>query len=149
VSCQIILDNKAIWKLMLSKNVNNKKCAPKFVLFSKNLDDFWHRKLTLKVIFRHFFTSSHYTNSQNSMISFDYSSFLANNLSNFVSLPWKLHNRYCHSPESYWSNNHCYINPKQFFKMTTFLLKMTTFSVKGGFHLYLFPFKFPFIYISI
>jgi hypothetical protein len=31
------------------------------------------------------------------MISFDYSWFLAQNLSNFVSLPWKLHNRYCHN----------------------------------------------------
>ena len=30
------------------------------------------------------------------MISFDYSWFLAKKLSNFVSLPWKLHNRYCH-----------------------------------------------------
>ena len=29
-------------------------------------------------------------------ISFDYSWFLAKNLSNLVSLPWKLHNRYCH-----------------------------------------------------
>ena len=34
---------------------------------------------------------------QNSMITFDYSWFLAKNLSNFVSLPWKLYNRYCHS----------------------------------------------------
>ena len=41
----------------------------------------------------------HYTNSQNSMILFDYSGFLAKNLSNFVSLPWKLNNRYCHSPD--------------------------------------------------
>ena len=35
------------------------------------------------------------TNSQNSIILFDYSWFLAENLSNFVSLPWKLHNWYC------------------------------------------------------
>ena len=33
------------------------------------------------------------------MISFDYSWFLAKNISNFVSLPWKLHNRYCHNLE--------------------------------------------------
>ena len=40
---------------MLSKNVNNKKCAPKLVIFnetkendSDDSDDFWHRKLTLK-----------------------------------------------------------------------------------------------------
>ena len=35
-------------------------------------------------------------NSQNSIISFDYSWFSAKNLSNFVFLPWKLHNRHCH-----------------------------------------------------
>ena len=33
-------------------------------------------------------TSRHYSNSQNSIILFDYSWFLAKNLSNFVSLPW-------------------------------------------------------------
>ena len=45
----IILENKVIKKLMLSKNVNNKKCAPKLVFFNKNQDsdDFWHRKLWL------------------------------------------------------------------------------------------------------
>ena len=63
----------------------------------KDSDDFWHRKLTLKVKFWYCLTAPHYTNSQNSMITFDYSWFLAKNLSNFVSLPWKLHNRYCHS----------------------------------------------------
>ena len=31
----------------------------------------------------------------NFLISFDYSGFLAKNLSNIVSLPWNLHNRYC------------------------------------------------------
>ena len=34
---------------------------------------------------------------QLSIISFDYSWFLDKNLSNFVSLPGKLHNRYCHN----------------------------------------------------
>ena len=48
--------NKATEKLMLSKNVNNKKCSPKFIFFDedkieKGLDGFWHRKLTLKVKF--------------------------------------------------------------------------------------------------
>ena len=33
-------------------------------------------------------TAGHYTNSQNSIISFNYSWFLCKNLSNFVSLPW-------------------------------------------------------------
>ena len=41
-------------------------------------------------------TARHYSNSQNLVISFEYSWFLAKNLSNFVSLPWKLHNRKCH-----------------------------------------------------
>ena len=35
--------------------------------------------------------------SQNLVISFEYSWFLTKNLSNFVSLPWKLQNRYCHN----------------------------------------------------
>ena len=39
---------------MLSKNVNNKKCTPKLRFFNekkieKDFDDFWHKKLTLKV----------------------------------------------------------------------------------------------------
>ena len=38
----------------------------------------------------------HYSNSQNLVISFEYSWFLAKILANFVSLPWKLHNRKCH-----------------------------------------------------
>ena len=42
-------------------------------------------------------TARHYSNSQNSIFSFDYSWFLAKNLSNFVSLSWKLYNRYCHN----------------------------------------------------
>ena len=38
---------------MLSKNVNNKKCAAKLIFFNekkieKDLDNFLHRKLTLK-----------------------------------------------------------------------------------------------------
>ena len=42
-------------------------------------------------------TARHYSNSQNLVISFEYSWFLAKNLPNFVSLPWKLHNRKCHN----------------------------------------------------
>ena len=49
--------------MMLSENVNNKKCAPKLVFFKekneKDSDDFWHRKLTLKVKF----STAHYTNN--------------------------------------------------------------------------------------
>ena len=47
-------------------------------------------KLTLKVRFWHFLTCPHYTNSENSMNSFDYIWFFAQNLSNFVFLLWKL-----------------------------------------------------------
>jgi hypothetical protein len=47
-----------------------------------------------EVKFRHFLTPPHYTNLQNSMISFDCRWFRDKKLSNFVYLPWKLHNRY-------------------------------------------------------
>ena len=53
--------------------------------------------MLLKVKFWHFLTARHYSNSQNSIILFDYSWFLPKNLSNFLSLPWKLNNRYCHN----------------------------------------------------
>ena len=47
------LKNKAPQKLKFSKNVNNKKCAPKMISFNEkkieSLDNFRHRKLTLKV----------------------------------------------------------------------------------------------------
>ena len=55
-----------------------------------------------------FLTARHYSNSQNSIVSFDYSWFLAKNLSNFVSLSWKLHNQYWHNVKwkslSTWQN---------------------------------------------
>ena len=91
--------------MTLSKNVNNKQCTPKLIFFNekkiqKDSDDFWHRKLTLKVKFWYFLTAPHYSNFQNFLISFEYSWFLAKNLSNFVSLPWKLQNRYCHNSPS-------------------------------------------------
>ena len=63
----------------------------------KDSDDFWHRKLTLKVKFWYFLTAPHYSNFQNLVTSFEYSWFLPKNLPNFVSLPWKLHNRECHN----------------------------------------------------
>ena len=55
------------------------KCYLK-ISITKNVK-FWHLPIKL----------------QDSMTSFDYSWFIAKNLSNFVSLPWKLHNRYCHT----------------------------------------------------
>ena len=63
----------------------------------KDSNDFWRRKLTLKVKFWYCLKAPHYSNFQNLVISFEYSWFLAKNLSNFVSLPWKLHNRECHN----------------------------------------------------
>ena len=94
--------NKVVQKLTLSINIFYKKRAPKQLFFNekknqKDSDDFWHRKLTLKVKFCHYLTPCHYSNSQNLVISFEYSWFLVKNLSNFLSLPWKLHNRYCHN----------------------------------------------------
>ena len=76
----IVLENEAIEKLMLSKNVSNNKCAPKLVFFNeqkieKDSDDFWHRKLKVKVW--HFLTPPHYTNYQNSIILFCYFNFQA------------------------------------------------------------------------
>ena len=48
---------------MLSKNVNNKKCAPKLITFNekneKDYDDFLNRKLTLKFKLRLFLTLPH------------------------------------------------------------------------------------------
>ena len=41
-------------------------------------------------------TARYYLNSQSSIISSDYRWFLDKNLSNFVFLPWNLHNRYSH-----------------------------------------------------
>jgi hypothetical protein len=47
-------------------------------------------------------TARHYSNSWNLVISFEYSWFLIKNFSNFVSLPWKLHSRYCHNCKTSW-----------------------------------------------
>ena len=58
-----------------------------FMAGIQNEKGFWRRKLTLKVKLRYFLTPPHYTNSQNSIISFDYSWFLTQKLSIFVFLP--------------------------------------------------------------
>ena len=49
-------------KTDLSKNVNNKKCTPKIVLFNEKKVRKICRKLTLKVRFWHFLTPPHHTN---------------------------------------------------------------------------------------
>ena len=64
--------------------------SPKLVFFNekkikKDSDDFWHRKLTLKVKFGHFLTPRQYTNSQISTIFFVYVNSIGKNISNFVS----------------------------------------------------------------
>ena len=46
----------------------------------KDSDDFWYRKFTLKVQNWHFLTNCHQMETQNLVISFDYSCFLAKNL---------------------------------------------------------------------
>ena len=50
---------------------------------------------SLKNMNAQFLTARHYTNSQKSLISFGHVK-KGKNLSNFVSLELKLHNRYCH-----------------------------------------------------
>ena len=98
-----------IYQLILSKNVNSKRCVPKIIFFNeknqKISDEFWLSKFTLKDKFWHFLSACHYnySNSPNLVILFDCNWFLAKNLSNFVSLPWKLHNRYCHTLEAFYS----------------------------------------------
>ena len=92
---------------MLSKNVNNKKCAPKLIFFNekkieKDSDNFWHRKLTLKVKrlgdFALFDTSPLVQFSKfNNFLLVCW--FLGKNLSNFVPPVWKLHDPYCHNQE--------------------------------------------------
>ena len=58
----VILENKVVYKLKFSKNVNNKKCDPKIILFNEwKLERFGltclHRKLTLKVRILSFLTT--------------------------------------------------------------------------------------------
>ena len=50
------------------------------IFFHKDSDDFWYRKFTLKVQNWHFLTNRHQMKTQNLVISFDYSWFLAKNL---------------------------------------------------------------------
>ena len=66
---------------MLSKNVNNKKCAPKFVFFNEKKSESFGWFLALKIDFEShisaLLTPPYYNNLQNSMISFDYTWILA------------------------------------------------------------------------
>ena len=58
-----------IWELILSKNVNNKKMCFNEKQIEKDSDDFWHKKMTLKVKFWHFLKPP---NFQNSIIALEY-----------------------------------------------------------------------------
>ena len=90
---------------MPSKNVINKKCAPKLIFFNekkieKDSDNFWYRKLTLKVKrlgdFALFDTSPLTQFSKfNNFLWVCW--FLSKNLSNFLPPVWKLHYPYCHN----------------------------------------------------
>ena len=72
--------NKVVLKLKSAKNAFYKKGVLKFTFFNekkiqKDSDDFWHRKFTLKVQNRHFLTNCQRMETQNLVISFDYSWF--------------------------------------------------------------------------
>ena len=98
-------------KIWLSKSIfyvkNHRNLSQFFfhwrISIKEHIWCYWH--FLIKSIFKavyyqndaQFLTPRHYSNSQNLVISFEYSWFLAKNLSNFVPLPWKLHNQYCHT----------------------------------------------------
>ena len=91
---------KVIWKLILSKNVNNKRYAPKLVLFIEK------RLRKIRMIFdienwlwKSNFGLCHLPLIQNSKFNHFLLVcwFLGKSLSNFVSPVWKLHNPYCHN----------------------------------------------------
>ena len=58
--------------MSITKNVHLNWYSSIKKKIEEDSDDFWHRKLTLKVKFWHFLTPSHYTNSQNLIIFFGY-----------------------------------------------------------------------------
>ena len=61
--------------MLITKNVLLNWYSSMKKKIEKYFDNFWHKKLTLKVKFWHFLTPPHYTNSQNSIISFGYVDF--------------------------------------------------------------------------
>ena len=99
-SCQklgILLENKVIEELTYYQKISSVIHILKWKTNKRDSDKFRIIKMTLKVKFWHYLTPHHYTNSQNSIISFDYSWFLPKNLSSFVFLSLKLLNQYSHN----------------------------------------------------
>ena len=87
---------------MLSKNVNNKKCAPKLVFFNekkieKDLTDFWTWKIDFEsqiLALSDTFPLIQFSKFNNFLWVCWFS---GKNISNFVSPVWKLYNPYCHT----------------------------------------------------
>ena len=69
----------------------------------KDFDDFRHRKLNCILISQilALFDTSHYTNSQKFNSFLWECWFVAKDIYNFVSVSWKLHNRYCHNVQNF------------------------------------------------
>ena len=90
---------------MLSSNVKNKKCAPKFLQ--------WKKLRKIPMIFQRQILALFDTSSIHQFTKFNKFLrtcwFLAKkNFYNFVPLPWKLHNPYCHRVHTYifrWKRN--------------------------------------------
>ena len=87
---------------MLSKNVNNKKYAPKLVFFNekkieKDSYDFWHRKIDFASQILALFDTFPLVqfSKYNNFLWVCW--FLGKNLSNFVPSAWKLNNPYYHN----------------------------------------------------
>ena len=106
-SCQklgIILETKGdlkmdVQKMSITKNVLLNHIH-EWKKHQKDLDDFWHRKLTVKVNFLHFSTHPYCTNLRNSMTLSDLLIFSQKPFF-FRILPLKTPQRYCHtSPQA-------------------------------------------------
>jgi len=76
----MILENKMVHKLKLSKDYFYKNCAPQLLFLieknnQKKSDDSRLRKLSLKVRFGHFLKNCHGMNSKSTVVFFEYVDF--------------------------------------------------------------------------
>ena len=113
----------------LSKNIKERKCVPKTVLFNVKKRNFWCRDLTLKVRFLHLLTKHNSLPRENWL--------LVQNLSNSVTLIWKLANPYFHTKQycrskTGWSKNTYFVVTLTLF--TTFFEKIHCKILHRGFH---------------